>query len=415
MLIFVVAFIVLIVGLKLYGVTRNALANRQPIVSIEATNEKVYSQGQEILASDFSVTATHKGGGTSSVSSSAIRLDKDRPDRVGKETSITVSLKENKKVKCKVKVKNQREEVASFECGKPVKADVKAVLYSNGELCFEGEGDVRQFSEFPWLDYGSGADTELKSVTFEKGVTPTSMDGWFAGLDTLEYVDNIPNSVTSMENTFNTCSVLTELPDMTNAESLLDINSMCYACESLKEVPNLPTSVASAESAFEGCLEITRADNLGNLLALADVTRMFADCEGLCFLTIPSGAVDLTEMATGCINLTDMPEIPESATTLTNTFSECTALKSVQPIPANVTDLSGLFRNCTKISGELTINANPTEYNSCLSGTAISTKINLTGSSGMLDIIALTCETKNVTVNGALPNENAEVGSVYVE
>lgn len=168
------------------------MTNRSPIVSIYVKNNKEYKRTDKINPEDFSVTAKHKNGKTSVVDVSDFTISKNHVNRVGKTTPIDVQLKNEKEISCTTKVKNHRDAILRFNCGNPNLKSVKATLYDNGELCFEGKGDVLQFENFPWLDsYDQQDDYPIESVTFEDGVTPVVMDNWFNGLETLEYVGKL--------------------------------------------------------------------------------------------------------------------------------------------------------------------------------------------------------------------------------
>lgn len=118
-------------------------------------------------------------------------------------------------------MKNHRDAILRFNCGNPNLKSVKATLYDNGELCFEGKGDVLQFENFPWLDsYDQQDDYPIESVTFEDGVTPVVMDNWFNGLETLEYVGKLPSSIESLNATFSGCIALKEGADWSACTNL---------------------------------------------------------------------------------------------------------------------------------------------------------------------------------------------------
>lgn len=101
-------------------------------------------------------------------------------------TGVKVSYMDGEKeYDCQMEVPNKRDKIVGFQCGYPNAADVVGVLYSNGEFCYEGEGDVLVWNEeeYPWLtewwaDKGIEAESvpQIKSVTFDDGVRPTSLN-----------------------------------------------------------------------------------------------------------------------------------------------------------------------------------------------------------------------------------------------
>ena len=186
--------VLLVIFTQVIPAVREMDANKTPVASIEAKNGKTYEKGDTIRVQDFQLTAVHESGKRSSLSGDDVKLSRTKPAKTGKYTEVTLTYKDNKEIQTTVKVKNSRNKLAAYACGSPSKGDVKAVLYSNGELCFEGEGNVLQFEqgEFPWLN--SEEDIPIQSVTFEEGVQPVSMDYWFEGLADLSYIAPLPAS-----------------------------------------------------------------------------------------------------------------------------------------------------------------------------------------------------------------------------
>ena len=68
-----------------------------------------------------------------------VTLSTTKPSLVGATTKVTIK---KEKWACTVNVKNKRQIIAEFECGKPNLKDVKATIYSNGELSFTGNGNI---------------------------------------------------------------------------------------------------------------------------------------------------------------------------------------------------------------------------------------------------------------------------------
>lgn len=384
----------------------NQTANKTPIAEISAKNEKEYSKTQEIKKSDFTVKAKHESGKTSTLSNDDFELSKTSIDKTGSSTDLVITLKKNKDISCKVKVKNKRKPIVSFECGNPKLSDVKAILYSNGELCFEGKGDVLIYDEgdFPWMDYEGEDDYPIEAVTFEDTVTPTSLDYFFSKIETLRYVKNIPSSVESMENTFSE-TALTKAPDVSNCVNLLNMSGTYSECESLKYVPALPSTVRNIDSICEDCISLEKAPDVTNATDVISAKKSFKNCKKLIEGNVPSSVQDMSEMYSSCINLKSMPEIPNTVKIMDNAFSDDVSLTNLTNIPESVESANSCFNNCTKISGILLINGNPSDYNSFFRGAATATKVDLQGSSKMLDILASTADNDNITVNGKAPDK----------
>lgn len=407
----------LIVG-KIVPAITTAKANKSPIAKIEATNDKIYKQGSRIKEADFQVTAIHESGDKSKLSADDITLSTDKPAMTGKITKVVVSLKDKKSISTEVKVKNDREKVTEFECGSPKIKNVKAVLYSNGELCFEGNGDILEYdaSYFPWMDYEQDDDYPITAISFEKGVTPTSLDNAFKGIDTLEYVKNIPDSVESMSSTFEDDGSLTHVPDLTGCLNLRNMTRTYADCVSLTKIPEIPSSVVNAQEMCQGCTELQNTPDASNAENLTNASGMYQNCKKLTNVSMPPNVQNMDKMFSSCINLKDMPEIPETVKSMSASFEEDSALKTLTVIPKNVEDVTGCLRGCSKVEGMLWIDANPKNYSSFLGDAAVATKVDLQGNSKMLNVLANTSnENDNITVDGKVPDRDINYSDIEIE
>lgn len=380
----------------------------EPIVKIEATNDKVYKSFSDVDINDFTITATHKDDITEELDVSLVSLYTAESKPVGEEVAVKLILKENKDITCEAKVKIKREKIMGFQCGYPNVTDVIAVLYSNGELCFEGEGDTLVFYEgdYPWLTYDERKDYPIVSVSFQDTVTPTNMNYWFENIDTLIYVDPIPASVRTMVKTFYGCDSLKATSDWTKADSLLNINQAYYECTSLKYIHALPERVRIAKETFSGCSELQKTPDMSKATSLVNTTGMFSNCGKLIQTEMPPNVTDISKMFSGCINLKQMPDISPSVVIMSGCFSGDINLTYLTEIPETVDNISSAFDGCEMITGELVVNANPHNFSSMFSDAAVATKVNLIGNSMMLDVLANTSDSGNIYVNKAKPNPN---------
>lgn len=379
-------------------------AEASPIVKLEATNNSEYKRSDTIKAEDFTVTAIHKNGKKSKVDTGNITLSRKKIRRIGKATTVTVSLKNDKAIKCDVNVKNHRDPLIRFNCGATDLKAVKAVLYDNGELCFEGKGDVLQFNDFPWLDDYEGKDDHpIESVTFENGVTPSVMDNWFSGLDTLTYVGKLPSSVESISGTFSDCTSLTKGADWSECSKLLNTSETYKGCSSLTKLPELPSSVRIADSMCEDCSELLKAVDLSKAENLESGVSAFAGCVKLTLATMSPKIKNIDGMYQNCINLKESPVIPNTTVSMNNTFSGDISLTKLSTVPSSVKNMNSSFAGCKRIEGSIVIDATPDDYSSCFSEAAIATKVNITGISKNLNLIAGTAESGNILVNGKTP------------
>lgn len=382
---------------------QNIQASSTPIVKIKASNDRVYQQGTVFKAVDFEVEAEHESGKYSTLGSDDFMFSPKEPVLHGKYTEVTITLKDDKSKKTKVKVKNERKEIMSIPCGKPNLDDVKAIIYSNGELAFEGKGEVLQYntSEFPWKD---NSDVDIKSVTFEEEIQPTSMDYWFAGLSSLEYIDPLPESVESIVGMCDGCIALEKAPEWDKSKNLRDATNAYKGCELLTDIPSLTDSIRTSAGMCEGCTSLQVAPDMSNAASLTNAEKMFYGCKSMTIAeNLPPNVRNMNGMYQDCINLKKTPVIPGSVCTMSNTFSNNTSLKVPGVIPAKVTDVSGCYSNCPKLSGELRIDATPEMTSSFLSGSCTAIDLNLIGSSNNLNELALTNDSGNVYVNGKIP------------
>ena len=389
-----------VVALKILPAVQDSQTAKSPVVSMNASNEMVYKQGSTIKVSDFKVKVKHKNGRSTSLKSNEFSIDTEKPAKTGSYTAVKLTYKANEKITCTVKVKNQREPVVRFNVGTPNLKDVKAVLYDNGELCFEGTGDVLQFQEFPWLEYDENADYQVKTVTFEDGVTPTSMDEWFHGLTTLTYVDPIPSSVESLSMTFAGTS-LKKGVDWSNCTGLRNLYGTYAECSELKSVPAIPSTVRVASYMCQECTSLTNGVDCIKAEALEDMTGMYDGCSNLISVSFAPNVTNISAICQNCINIKAIPEIPASVLYMESSFSGDTLLTTVPGIPAGVLTVSSCFKECKNLTGTLVIDANPDDYSGWLTDAVIATNLDLTGQSQILNELALKAENTNVTVNGA--------------
>lgn len=387
-------------------IVMEARANQTPITSISAENSKVYSVSSELSASDFTVKATHEDGKVSTLDTSEFSLSRTSLRPVGDTTKVTIYLGEDKNITCDVDVNVKREKVLGFKVGYPEQADVTAVLYSNGELCFEGTGDVMVFEdgEYPWIDYENSDENPILSVSFEDTVTPTNMDYWFSNCKTLTYVSPIPTSVKSLVETFKNCTNLKRTANWENCNNLLNINYAYSGCSSLTETSPIPSSVRTARSAFEDCISLESTADMSNATDLQSAISMYEGCQSLNTVIMCPAPVYIDSMLKDCINLKKMPNIPDTVKSMSKAFSGDTSLIYMSTIPASAEDISSCLEGCPYLEGDITIDCNASAYSGMFSGSAVATDINLIGKSKVLDIYAGTADYGNVTVNGKQPN-----------
>lgn len=398
-----VALVILLGVTKVMPLISSLNANDTPITGIKAENDTVYNINDTIAAEDFQVEAKHEDGETSVLSEDAYSISKKKPEKIGKYTEVVITLKSNKEIKDTIKVKNEREKITSFDCGSPNIKDVKAVVYSNGELAFEGKGNVLQYEreKFPWQN---NRDIVISSISFEKDITPKSMDYWFEGMENLTYISPLPSTVESIVGMCNDCPVLEEGVDWSQCENLLDISGLYEDCPVMKTIPAIPSTVRNASNFCAGCEELQATPDMTKATAMTNGTEMYYNCKKLTETTSAPALVIYDSMYQNCINLKDMPEIAPTAQSMENTFADCISLATTKRIPEKVDVVTGCFSGCSKLTGDLVVDAKPNDYAGFLDGASNATILNLTGKSDRLDVLANTCEGNNIMVNGKAPN-----------
>lgn len=409
-IIVIVAFFALIIGLCGYSTYMDAETKKHPIVSIEAECTKEYDSNTKIETNDIVVTAKHKNNRKTNLSADEYVLSKTKTDIIGKETVIEVKLKNNNNITCNLVIKTKRDKILGFPCGYPDVKNVVAVLYSNGELCFEGEGDVliSDEGEYAWNSYEESDDYPITAVSFEKGVKPTNMNYWFRGCDTLTYIDTIPDSVITMIGTFERCSSLVSMPDFSKAVSLLDMTRCFRGCEALKNTTSIPENVNNLSSIFSGCTELLSGVDVTNAKSVINFSGAYEGCSKISDVAIPENARNISGTFKDCINLKVLKNIPVSVENMDETFYNCTSLTTVGTVPSGVINMSSTFKNCSLLQYQIIINANPEKFSGCFGGSSVATSLNLAGDSKMLDVLANTNDSGNLTVFGNRPNANLQ-------
>lgn len=397
------AIIFFIIGKGLPAI-RDMIVGRSPIVGIEAENEKEYEKSSIIKISDFDLYYLHENGKRTRMSEEGVTILKDKPNKVGATTEVTLK---KEKWECTVELKNKRHVVAEIECGKPNLKDVKATVYSNGELAFTGTGDILSYNnnDYPWLSFDGIDKNPITSITFEDTVKPIYMDGYFRELHELEYVENIPASVESLEGTFSGCSALKIAPDLEHCKNLLNMSHCFENCIAMVKPPSIPSSVKNLDSCFASCAELKEGTDVSHATGVMTAIQMYSGCSMLNKADLPPQVKVIDDAFKNCINMKKAPAIPESVESMSNTFQNNTSLVEASTIPANVRDVSGCFQGCAKLKGILIVNGNPKKYTGFLSKASIATNLDLQGNSKMLDILVQQGnENPNITVNGSKPN-----------
>ena len=213
--------------------------------------------------------------------------------------------------------------------------------------------------------------TEFKKVTY--------MNFTFDAIEELEELPIIPDTVTSLYNTFRYCNIVTVqyLPD-----SIENMQGTFSNCGKLESVSTLPKNVSNLSWTFQYC------------------TSLISVCD------IPDNAINMYSTFFHCESLILAPKISENVINMQATFSSCKSLTTVERIPSKVNNLINTFAGCTNLQGELIIDANVTgqmigeqiDYQGCLwqACTADGITLKISGSCKVLDKIIGTSGNSNI-------------------
>ena len=133
------------------------------------------------------------------------------------------------------------------------------------------------------------------------------------------------SSVTNMENMFNDCTNLTEIPQL-DTSNVTSMQSMFNGCTNLTTIPLLDTSsVVNMNYMFRGCTNLTNIPQL-DTSSVTNMEFMFFACTNL--TNIPqldtSNVTSMVHMFNGCTNLTTIPLLNLSKTSsIDDMFTGC--------------------------------------------------------------------------------------------
>lgn len=284
-----------------------------------------------------------------------------------------------------------RNPVVEYSIGYPNPQNVKATVYSNGDLVFTGEGETQDFSKdrIPWK-----ADA-YSYVEFEPGIEAKNIDNWFRGNKDLIECRNIPKTVESMRSTFEDDTGLVKAPDYFQCTSLRIMENTFKGCILLERADILPVNVVNADYLFSGCVSMEKAPDIMKANSLAQADGMFMGCTRLVHAPqLPNSVVTMKNCYSKCINIHKAAAFPVMAENIENCYEGCTSLEEASSIPESVIRYSGCFSGCRDLNGRLEINTDSANYSSVLNGAATAgKKLFLSGNSGYL--IAIQHETKN--------------------
>ena len=181
-----------------------------------------------------------------------------------------------------------------------------------------------------------------------------NMKAMFAGCTSLEKVENIPDDVVKMENTFRDCKKLvsTNLPS-----KLKDMGKTFQGCKSLVDVPQIPDGVINMNSAFRNDINLNPSHRLVIPKTCKNLMETFEKCNSmeLCPVIFPETEIhNLYYSFYNCYAMTELPAIPDTVIAGVRMFMGCRSAEKVyedNPINIrNINDLKGAGINNYSIS-----------------------------------------------------------------
>ena len=193
---------------------------------------------------------------------------------------------------------------------------------------------------------------QLITVTFMDGVQIENNQmhgkklGMFYKCINLIAVYNIPDSVTSMQGTFEDCKALSEAPVLPSA--LVNMTSAFENCFSLGEPSVIPDSVTEMTKAFLNCTSLERMPEIPE--KVKNLTSAFQGCKSLKETTgIPASVQIMNNTFAGCSSLTRTPVLPEGVEEIINCFAGCRSLVDVKSLPSSIKKMNGAFSRCVSL------------------------------------------------------------------
>lgn len=231
--------------------------------------------------------------------------------------------------------------------------------FVDGVLTISGKGDEIKDSIF-------SGNKKITKVVFDDSCTLTSLQNLFANCSNLTTVENIPDTVTCIDNTFwNTA--ISELPTLPS-----QLKEMRYAfcgCKKLSKIDfsKIPSGVYDFVNAFSGTavedVTVTLPKNISDKDTNGIEFRYtFADCKNLKTMVIdatnlqPEHRLWLQGICQGCESLTsfELKNIPENhpepgAYSASSMFQDCKNLVSVKNEGYFFFYADRAFENCTSL------------------------------------------------------------------
>ena len=188
----------------------------------------------------------------------------------------------------------------------------------------------------------------------------------FSEMKNLQSV-SLPNSVNSLNSTFQNCLSLNMSPWCGN--NVTDMRNAYYNCSNLTGSPICGPNVMKMQWAYYNCANLT-----GNPVCGENVTSMYSTYENCVNLTgSPVCGENVTGMSyayENCVNLTGSPVCGENVTNMRNAYRNCINLTGSPVCGNNVTNMKRTYDGCSNLTGCPICGPNVTSmedtYNGCI-------------------------------------------------
>ena len=391
LIVVIIILVLLIAALKGVDYYKYTKVSKEKVSSIQAEFVGETAPSQELTQSMFDVTVYTETG--SVYLARSFTIDETKAPAHGDSFDTKI---EYHGCTTTVTVPITRSKVVEYKIGYPVKENVVATVYGNGDLEFSGSGNTMNFAngDTPW------ANEDYTYVIFKDEITPTNIDYWFTGNSNLTGCDTLPKSIESARGAFKDCASLIKTPSYFQCSALKIITECFSGCVNLESSDPLPVNVMEADYAFQNCEKMSNAPDMTKTNALSSITGILKGCTSLVEApVIPDSVLDMTEAFAGDSNIYTASVFPENVENISSAYLECISLEKAAAIPSSVLDCISCYEGCSNLYGELAINTNTDKCDRLLYNAVSSGKIlKLKGKSGRLFEIQQDSESRYVTI-----------------
>lgn len=277
-------------------------------------------------------------------------------------TCLTVAMPANVYFANSTTIKAETQQDATLQANGTVTCvDGSTMNYTfvDGVLTISGKGDEIKDSIF-------SGNKKITKVVFDDSCTLTSLQNLFANCSNLTTVENIPDTVTCIDNTFwNTA--ISELPTLPS--QLKEMRYAFYGGKKLSKIDfsKIPSGVYEFSNAFSGTavedVTVTLPKNISDEDSqVIEFAYTFANCKNLKTMVIDATNLQLEQklwlqgICRGCESLTsfELKNIPENhpepgAYVASSMFQDCKNLVSVKNEGYFIFYANNAFENCTSL------------------------------------------------------------------